>query len=171
MLMQLCVGTGWKEDANVTLSNDICILHVTNIWRCKIHFLTGIFNCVHMVEDLTLTFTRQFDERKPISIVTFDLNFTNTANRNLINVICIALCGLKYRNGTAKYKPSRILILVWATVTPWVKSSFKLDNFDPPNTTLPVAILNKITSAAKIQWEITELFIGCLKKTSQLPLT
>ena len=175
--MQLCVGTGWKEDANVTLSNDICILHVTNIWRCKIHSLTGIFNCVHMVEDLTLTFTKQFDERKPISIVTFDLNFTNTANRNLINVICIALCGLKYRTGTPEYKPSRILILVWAAVTPWVKSSFKLDNFDPPNTTLESVFASrhlerpKITSAAKIQWEITELFIGCLKKTSQLPLT
>ena len=128
--MQLSVGTGSKEDANVTLPNYICILHATNIWWCKIRSLTGIFNCVHMVEDLKLTFTKQFDERKPISTITFDLNFTNTANSILINVICTAFCGLKYRTGTPKYKPSRILILVWATVTPWVKSSFKLDNYN-----------------------------------------
>ena len=33
-----------------------------------------------MVDDLKLAFAKQFDERKPISTVTFDLNFPNTAN-------------------------------------------------------------------------------------------
>jgi len=39
----------------------------------QIHSLTGLFNQVHMVEDLKRAFTKQLNERKPISKVAFDL--------------------------------------------------------------------------------------------------